>query len=976
MITPDRWQQIKEIFHSARARTTAERSDFLDEACGDDVSMREEVDALLTADADNEGFLSSPAYEFAVGMLASDASEFSAGEKVGRFEILSSLGAGGMGQIYLAYDPQLSRKIALKLISPEFATDPRRVHRFEQEARAASSLNHPNVCVVHEIGITDNDRHFIAMEYIQGVTLRDQLAGGPLQPFEALQIAIQVGAALASAHTLGIVHRDIKPENIMLRPDGYVKVVDFGLAKLTEILPEQRDIDPADTRVLTESRTLMGTVKYMSPEQLREVAVDERTDIWSLGIVLYEMLTGSTPFDARSRNESVAMILSPQTFLNRVPIEFREIVRKALEKDRDQRYQTIAEFIADLISLKRELEYAPEKHKQETRKSHFAPTIFARLKSKLTLTANSKITTHRAAAFFVGVASTVVLLFFIPDVSRWLNPPEVPVNQPIRIPVFGPPPIFPAMQTFPSGTTLWSAISPDGKLVVHAEAQEGQQTLMVTDTGTWKSSIALPADDVQYLGASFSRDGNHIYFTRLETNGDGVLYRLAWPSANLIKFKTGVDSPISFSPQGDRFAFVRYNGKGPETYLILADSDGKNEEVVAVRKELDTFSLSGPAWSPDGSMVVCATSQWEGGVRNILKGFNLTTGLEQTFGKQSWFSISGVAWQEDTTGLIVSAREQETSPLQLWRVSLSDGASQRITYDLAEYGGVSVAGNKVLTTRMHQHWRIWVSPVNASHKATTIALGGGLNYGLSWTPSGKIVYASINEGRVDIFRVDPDGSNSVQLTVNAGDNYMPTASADGRYIVFASNRNGRSNIWRMNADDGSDLKQLTFSDANFYPSCSPDNQWVAYDNKFNSILSVWKVPLEGGEPVKVVEGYRMPVFSPDNKFIAARYDLSSGSTAVAIFSAHTDEFLKSFTVPIHDWQRVSWLANGAGLSFVKNVNGYSNIWGYDLETSESKQITDFNNDLIYAYAWSPDYKQVAYQRGFKVGNLAIITSPF
>ena len=973
MLNRDRWQQIKKVFHSARARTTAERSDFLDEACGDDVSMREEVDALLTADADNDGFLSSPAYEFAAGMLASEASEFSAGEKVGRFEILSSLGAGGMGQIYLAYDPQLSRKIALKLISPEFATDPRRVHRFEQEARAASSLNHPNVCVVHEIGITDNDRHFIAMEYIQGVTLRDQLAGGPLRPFEALQVAIQVGAALASAHTLGIVHRDIKPENIMLRPDGYMKVVDFGLAKLTEILPEQRDVDPPDTRVLTEARTLMGTVRYMSPEQLREDAVDERTDIWSLGIVLYEMLTGSTPFDARSRNESVALILAPQTFLNGVPIEFREIVRKALEKDCDQRYQTIAELIADLNNLKRELEYGPEKH--ETRQSRFGSAIFTRLKSRLTLTADSKIRTHKTAAFLVGAASTVVLLFFIPDVSRWLNPPETPVNQPIRIPSFGPPPTFPAMQTFPSGTTLWSAISPDGKLVVHAETQEGQQTLMVTDTDTWKSSIALPADDVQYLGASFSRDGNHIYLTRLETNGDGILYRLAWPNANLTKLKSGVDSPISFSPQGNRFAFIRYKGEGPETSLILSDINGTNEQVVAVGKELDTFSLSGPAWSPDGSMVVCATRQLENGIRSILKGFNLITGLEQTFGKQSWFSISGVAWQQDNAGLIISAREQETSPLQLWRISLSDGLSQRITYDLVDHSGVSMAGNKILTTRIHQYWRIWVSPVNAPQRAaTTIALGAGLNYGLNWTPSGKIVYASINEGRVDIFRVDPDGANSVQLTVNAGDNYTPTASADGRFIVFASNRTGRSNIWRMNADDGSDLKQLTFSDANFYPSCSPDNQWVAYDNKFNSILSVWKVPLAGGEPVKVVEGYRMPVFSPDNKFIAARYDLASGSTAVAIFSAHTDEFLKSLTIPIHDWQRVSWLANGAGLSFVKNVNGYSNIWSYDLETSESKQITDFNNDLIYAYAWSPDYKQVAYQRGFKVGNLALITA--
>src|SRR5205085_6434784 len=224
-------------------RRTAERSDFLNEGCGDDASLREELEALFTADAENENFLSSPAYEFVAGMLATEMSEFAAGQTVGRYEILGALGAGGMGQLYLACDAQLGRNVALKLIAQEFATDQRRVHRFEQEARAASALNHPNVCVIHEIGITDTGRHFIAMEYIQGLTLRDQLSRGPLKPLEAVRIAAQVAAALGSAHAAGIIHRDIKPENIMLRPDGYVKVVDFGLAKLTEIIAPRPSSD-------------------------------------------------------------------------------------------------------------------------------------------------------------------------------------------------------------------------------------------------------------------------------------------------------------------------------------------------------------------------------------------------------------------------------------------------------------------------------------------------------------------------------------------------------------------------------------------------------------------------------------------------------------------------------------------------------------------------------------------------------------
>src|SRR6185295_6391497 len=245
----------------------------------------------------------------------------------------------------------------LKFISPEYAKDPRRVQRFEQEARAASALNHPNVCVIHDVGVTDNGRHFIAMEFIQGPTLRDMLADGIFSPLEALDIIIQVGDALASAHAKGIVHRDIKPENFMLRPDGYVKVVDFGLAKLTELLPEQRHAGEVETKVHTESHMIMGTIKYMSPEQLREGLVDERTDIWSLGIVLYEMLTGVPPFKARAPNESIALILSSQPELNdEIPVQLRNIIKKALEKDCAQRYQTITKLTADLRSLKRELE--------------------------------------------------------------------------------------------------------------------------------------------------------------------------------------------------------------------------------------------------------------------------------------------------------------------------------------------------------------------------------------------------------------------------------------------------------------------------------------------------------------------------------------------------------------------------------------------------------------------------------------------
>ena len=955
--------------------------------------MREEVEALLTADAGNENFLTTPAYEFAAGMLASEAAEFSAGQSVGRYEILCSLGAGGMGQIYLARDAQLGRNIALKLIAQEFATDHRRVLRFEQEARAASALNHPNVCVIHEIGITDTGRHFIAMEYIQGTTLRDHLARGPLKLLEALQIAIQVGAALASAHAVGIVHRDIKPENIMLRPDGYVKVVDFGLAKLTEALPEQRRSGEAQTIVQTEPRTLMGTVKYMSPEQLREAPLDERTDIWSLGVVLYEMLNGSTPFDGRSRNDSVALILKQEpaqlSFPEEVPIQYHAIVKKALEKDCDKRYQTTAKLISDLSSLKRELERNAEDDLASVAAMQSSPVvytpiasqrdggtvsaIFTRLKSQAILTADSlfsEIRTHKKAAIFAGTSSILLLLLFLPSVARWVNGIVNPISKVQQTTATVPTRTIKPLTN--DGTSVCSAISYDGKWVAHAEEQKGKQRLVVTNIATSASTNAVPPDDVQYVGITFSRDSNYLYYTRKEKNGPGILYRLALSSTNPVKLKTDVDSPITLSPQGDRFAFVRHDEATSEFLLMLSNIDGTNEQVLASRKNGDRLSTYGAAWSPDGNMVVCPASHWDKGFHTNLVGFDLKSRREQLIGQQSWFVVAQVAWQEDMKSLVVSARERETSPRQLWRIRFPDGVADKVTNDLNDYGGVSLSGNNIVTVQTNTSWQIWALTLDEPQKAIAIASGVGRNYGLSWTSKGKIVFSSMAQDRLNISRIDPDGSNRLQLT-NVGDNYLPASSVDGRFIVFSSNRNGPFNIWRINADDGSDPKQLTFSDGNFYPSCSPDNEWIAYDNIANSGVSVWKVPMNGGESIKVGENYRMPVFSPDNQFIACRSSLESGSRDVAIFPAQGGRPLKRVPIPIQEWQRVQWLPNRHELSYIKIVDGYSNIWSYDLDTGASKQLTNFNSDRIYAYAWSPDFKQVACQRGTNISDVTMIS---
>lgn len=1003
MITHDRWQRIKEIFQSAQGKTPTERLEFLDEVCGDDQSLREEVEALLTADDSNADFLSTPAYEFAAGMLSDeepDATEFANGQKVGRYTILCPLGAGGMGQIYLAQDDQLGRKIALKMIARAFATDERRVLRFQQEARAASALNHPNVCVIHEIGVTDNNRHFIAMEYIQGITLRDKLTREQISPHDAVHIARQVADALGAAHAAGIVHRDIKPENIMLRPDGYVKVLDFGLAKLTEVLhepepePEPRvRVNQFSTTVRTEAGTLMGTVKYMSPEQLREMELDERTDVWSLGVVLYEMLTRITPFEAQTPNGTIASIIAqhpPKLILSEnLPSRFREIVEKALDKDRTTRYQTVTMLGADLNTLQREIEREhedPTLARQTTLRWNSQPAsgyethvdagsaIFRRLKSQALSTAEflfSEIRTHKAAALFTGVTGVLALLVVLPFFPRVIR--EVINSGGNGQQAAEPAPITlkPQQPLTNANTSVCSAISPDGRSVAHVEKQDGKQRLMVTSTATFGTDVVVPADDVQYLGLTFSPDNNYLYFTRKEKTTSGILYRLALPKAAPVKLKDGVDSPINFSPQGDRFAFVRHNRDINEYSVIVSDIAATEERTLATRKGPNRFSESGLAWSPDGSFVVCPAARWDKGFHNDLIAIDVNTGKERVIGNRSWSSVYQVAWQPDMSALIMSARERTMAPHQIWRVAYPSGDIQKLTNDLNEYYSVSVSGEKIVTVKTDWQWRMWRLTLDGSSVPAAIMTGSGEISGVSWTAKGKIVYSAMAQDRLNLSRIDPDGSNKLQLTVNSGDNYTPAASADGKFIVFLSTRGGGFDIYRLNAETGNDITQLTDSDGNAYPAVSADNKWVAYDHVDELGRSVWSVPLEGGEAVKLTDGYRMPVYSPDNTMFVARSPLNSGPGDVAIFSAKGGSPLKHLNVPVMEYQRLFWLDNHT-LSFIKNEKGISNIWSYDIHTDETKQLTNFDSDQIFSYAWSPDHRQLVCHRGAKLGNVTII----
>jgi len=357
----ERWQKVNDLFQSAAERAPEERAAFLDEACHGDEGLCREVESLLASYERAENFIESPAFEIAPELLTNDMAGALVGELIGHYRIESLIGVGGMGEVYLARDERLGRKVALKLLPTRLIADETQLSRFKTEARSASALNHPNILTVYEIGAQGN-RQFIATEFIEGMTLRSSLTRGRMDLHSALEIAVQVASALAAAHETGVVHRDIKPENIMLRPDGYAKVLDFGIAKLTEQRPASDDYELGTTAVLqTRPGLVLGTAHYMSPEQTRGQKVDARSDIWSLGVVLYEMIGGIPPFRGETPSDCIASILRTEPpplsgVLSDVPLKLESILQKALRKNRDQRYQTIKEMLADLRNLKGEAE--------------------------------------------------------------------------------------------------------------------------------------------------------------------------------------------------------------------------------------------------------------------------------------------------------------------------------------------------------------------------------------------------------------------------------------------------------------------------------------------------------------------------------------------------------------------------------------------------------------------------------------------
>ena len=896
---------------------------------------------------------------------------------ISRYQILDRLGAGGMGEVYKALDTKMRREVALKLLPPGYVQDADRVARFKKEAFATSALNHPNITTIFEIDEADG-QHFISLEYISGHALRVLIRDGKLEQRQVLEIAVQVAEGLHAAHEAGIVHRDLKPENIMVRPDGIAKILDFGLAKLGSAPEPPRPGDETLVQSssggagLTQPGMVLGTVAYMSPEQARGLETDRRSDIFTFGSILLEMLTRKQPFHAPSSVEVMHAIIhdappSLQGLSGSVPVELHRIVRKAMAKDPGERYQTAKDLAIDLRALQRDLDSGSVSAVHAAVATTPAPG---------TVPPAAKRSKHGLfiAAIFAVFGSLVVVVLMNRGPRTSGTAPALPLA------------ISKITNTGNAGAPIFA---PRGQFLAYTNTDDDDVSIRVRQLATGVEVEAVPATaDVGLGNMAFSPDGNWLlYTTRKRTESVRTLWQVSPLGGTPREVMKDVDGPPSFFPDGTRFVFQRANEQRQMRFFVVPfGAPGEPEEIHSIPEA--AIGMSTPLLSPDGREILYVQLNRDDVLHPRLMIKTLDGGALRPVPGPTWMQLLGICWAQDGKGIYVAGSSSWMARSQIWYVGLDEGVVRRVTQDLEEHSQIALRGDghglaSVRTTVSAQLWRVPLegTPEENGARANQITQGTGLMGWPQVSPDGKTV-ALVSEasGYMDLWAMDVDGSNLRQLTFGPAQDFGQSWSPDGSQLAFASESEGDLQVWVVDAN-GHNTRQLTHQGkTNYGPSWSPDGRWIAFIASVADSAFPCKIPAEGGDPIFLSRtdlAMMLTRWSPDGRFIATwlQPEKATPQFAVGLFSASSNEVRRIPILPRSRWTLLGlhWTPDGRELSLVDQVQGAWAVQRMPLDGGDRTTVASFTGDLtLFNFDWVPDGRALIAQRGSISSDIVLI----
>ncbi|HET9372953.1 MAG TPA: protein kinase [Vicinamibacterales bacterium] len=871
------------------------------------------------------------------------------GARLGTYEIVAAIGEGGMGVVYRARDTRLDRLVAVKVLPRDVSDDPERRERFEREAKAVAALNHPGIVTIHSVENVDGVS-FMTMELVEGETLTNAITSSGMPLSKLLAIAIPIVDAMAAAHDKGITHRDLKPANVMVAANGRVKVLDFGLAKVGGGALAGDGVTGLPTAIATGEGRILGTVAYMSPEQAEGKAIDARSDLFSLGVLLYEMATGRRPFTGDTSISIISSIVKdtpkPVTEINPgLPRDLGRIVKRALAKDPERRYQTAKDLRNDLEELKASL---------DSGELAAAPTVAPAAHDRR-LRATSWIALGAGAIAIAAIAIAVSLWNRTP-------PPATPAGNVVLRPLTT------------SGNVAAAAISPDGRYVAYVQLGPDGSSLWVHQVASGSTVQIVPPMAANFPALTVTPDGSFVDFIKLQAP-QWEMWRVPLLGGAPRRIVERAMSAPGWSPDGTRMAYmVNVGPNSAERQLVVAAGDGSNPRVVASRrlpKRYYTLTLLSrpdvrPIWIEDGKTIaVLATDEAElPGVQAL--GVDVETGAEKLLyqfppGTGGPNSRMGFVVTPDGRSTFATLSAEVGTPSQAVRIDFADGRQVKLTNDLASYGGASLGGDALVTTRSEARTSLWIADATGRGERR---IGGDLPSvvnGMTWSGPSRVLYGAALVGGFGLWSADVE-TGATQMIIPGG--VLPSATLDGTTIAFLKIGN---ELWRANAD-GSRASRLAADFSGSYSQITPDGSRLFYRSSQSGTQATWVLDLATGATRQFAQVLdNGAAISRDGRRVAVRSNLAE---RVYIFAAEGGDPIQELPVTATHGD-YAWTPDGRGLAFIDPSR--ANIWVLPIDGSAPRQLTSFAQGNLSRFAWSPDGKQLLVARETITSNLVLLT---